>query len=111
LRVKLLVNFIEKGLNLKLKKIYNISYLGINEYLINYQDKKKNWPQEDIISYKYKNGYSSLFANFETYSIVYSKINNKKEWFIKGSNDKNHNKCEETIPNVILSNLFPLVEY
>lgn len=66
MRAKLLVNFIEKGLSLKLKKIDNISYLGIN---------------------------------------------NKKEWLVKGSNDKNRNKCEETILHKISSKFFPLVEY
>ena len=45
-RAKNLINFIENKLNLKLVKSDNIRYLGINEYLINYLDKKKLWPKE-----------------------------------------------------------------
>ena len=45
-RAKTLVNFIENTLHLKLVKSKNIRLLGINEYLINYLDKKKIWPKE-----------------------------------------------------------------
>ena len=92
--------------------ISNTGYIFIKDYFPNfsYSNKNHHWPNEDIRSYKYQNGYSSLFTNIGTYSIVYSRIKNKKEWLLKSNIKLDHNKSEETILKKNLNNLFPLVE-
>ena len=93
--------------------VSNTGYIFIKDYFPNftYSNKNHHWPNEDIRSYKYQHGYSSLFTKFGTYSLIHSQITSKNELLLKGNLKNDHSISEDTILQKNLINNFPIVVY